>query len=93
MSWQLQTRLHPAAELEEALDHTTTRAHISKDQLEQSRAAKAAAMDLVRSGALGDPERDSYTIALSGHAGDGPLEPGHVTINVSVQHAPDDPEA
>lgn len=82
MSWALSTAVHPAAELNEALDHTTTRAHISQDQLKQVRVAKEAAMQLVESGTVGDPGTDSYRVSLSGHHGEGGIGLDGITVSI-----------
>lgn len=83
MSWALHTRVHPAGEIVEALAHTTPRAHISDDQLEQAHSAKEAAIDLIQSGTVGNPEKDAYIVSVSGHAGEGAEDSVTVTVTVA----------
>lgn len=81
MAWSLTTDVHPASAMQEALNHTTPRAHISKDQLDQVHAAKDAAIRLIDSGQIGDPKVDHYRVSISGHHGNSEAED---SINVAI---------
>lgn len=72
MSWSLSTDAHKAEDIRSAVDHTEPPAHVADEQLEQVRAAKAAAHTLLDAGAIGpvnnlEAPECYFRVQLSGH--------------------------
>lgn len=80
MSWALHTAPHPKGDIVSALENTEPATHVAKDQLDQIRAAKEAAIKLLKDGDVGSAD-GTFSVGLAGHAGAG-IE--SLTININV---------
>lgn len=83
MAWSVQSHIHSAEDIAQAIDHLEPQGHVSDDQLKQLRGCKAAAKRLIADGVIGRDDAQ-YIVVLNGHAG----EQGTESISIGIQVVP-----
>lgn len=92
MSWSLQVEPRPAPAIYDAIDAAEPSAVLSEESLAQLHQAKAQAITTIKSGAIGDPETQTFGVSLSGHANPGHehtdgMADDYIQVNVSQRPA------